>query len=114
MNRDSLNAFLTKPRYSYLTPEQAACYMLHCLLKADCYATQLIDELAQDGLNRRLSDTNLYAAIAFLTSIGAIRSYEQKCVQRGRPRRMFALEPEFRPEAQSLAVHWQPATGGQT
>jgi DNA-binding PadR family transcriptional regulator len=106
MDIQSIKAFFRNTRYVQLTQEEAVCYLLTRLLDVDCYATQVINGLKRSSARYRLSDTNLYAAIKFLTEIGAISSYLQRCPGKGRPRKMFALVPSFRPEAVKLSEYW--------
>jgi DNA-binding PadR family transcriptional regulator len=104
---------------TYLTQEQAVCYILSVLLSGESYGTELIQKLQSEYPNYRLSDTVLYVALKFLEESGAIAGYWKKVVGRGRPRHMYQLNPQWQDEAQKLAQLWssavrqpQAATGG--
>ncbi|HCF28021.1 MAG TPA: hypothetical protein DEV81_12645, partial [Cyanobacteria bacterium UBA11049] len=61
----------------------------------------------------QLSDTVLYAALKFLEESKAIAAYWKKVEGRGRPRRMYQVNPEWHQEAQKLAALWTNSTAQQ-
>jgi DNA-binding PadR family transcriptional regulator len=79
---------------------------LAVLLQQDTYGTELIQKLAKDYSDYRLSDTVLYSALKFLEDQSAIDGYWKKVEGRGRPRRMYRLNPDWRMQAEELADLW--------
>lgn len=97
--------FATKP-VTFLSSEQAVCYVLSVLLVDESYGTELIQLLEQEYPNYKLSDTVLYNALNFLENEGAVIGYWKKMVGRGRPRRMYQVNDSWRMEAYKLAHLW--------
>jgi DNA-binding PadR family transcriptional regulator len=97
--------FATQPPV-HLSCEQTVCYVLSVLLEGESYGTGLIQKLESDYPNYRLSDTVLYAALSFLESEQAVASRPQKVEGRGRPRRMYQVNPQWLDEARKLAALW--------
>lgn len=103
---ESIQEFFRSPPPTYLGKEQAVCYILHTLLGKNSYGTELMDRLEKELPTYRLSDTVLYAALTFLEREGVIVPYWKNEEGRGRPRRMWRLEIQWRDEAQVLANFW--------
>lgn len=113
MNFDDIYSFFRNPPPLYLNQELAVCYILNTLIKGDSYGTELIAKLARESSTYRLSDTVLYGAIKFLESHQTIVGYWQKVEGRGRPRRMYRLEPEWTTKAAELAYFWDSYSKNQ-
>jgi len=107
MQFEDVYKFFKDPPSIYLNKELAVCYVLAILLQQDSYGTELIHHLSQDYSGYRLSDTVLYSALKFLEEEEAIDGYWQKVEGRGRPRRMYSLNPNARIQAEELAALWQ-------
>lgn len=107
MQFEDVYSFFSDPPPTYLNKELAVCYVLSVLLTQDSYGTELIHHLSQDCRGYRLSDTVLYSALKFLEEEGAIEGYWQKVEGRGRPRRMYSLNPTSRIRAEELAELWR-------
>ncbi len=107
MKIEQIYQFFKNPSPAYLRPELAVCYVLSVLLERESYPTGLIERLKIENPRYLLSDTVLYSALEFLESENAITAYWQKAPGRGRPRRMFRLNPQWRPRAIELANFWQ-------
>ncbi len=99
--------FFQNPPPTYLCQELAVCYVLSVLLEAESYGTELIQRLETEYPLYRLSDTVLYSALKFLEDEKAITGYWRKVEGRGRPRRMYQINPDWLPQAQELARLWQ-------
>jgi len=106
MKFDDIYQFFEDPPPVYLNKELAVCYVLAVLLQ-DSYGTELIQKLADTYSDYRLSDTVLYSALKFLEDQNAIDGYWKKVEGRGRPRRMYRLNPDWRMQAEELAELWQ-------
>lgn len=105
--------FFQNPPPTYLCQELAVCYVLSVLLESESYGTELIQRLETEYPLYRLSDTVLYSALKFLEDEKAITGYWRKVEGRGRPRRMYQINPDWLPQAQELASLWQGyVTGG--
>lgn len=113
MKLEEVYQFFTHPQKIYLSPEQAVCYVLSVLLQKESYGTQLILKLESEYPTYQLSDTVLYAALKFLEESRAIAAYWKKFVGRGRPRRMYQVNPESQQEAQKLATLWTNSIASQ-
>ena len=107
MKLDDIYHFFQNPPPTYLSQEMAVCYVLSVLLQGESYGTQLIERLESEHPLYRLSDTVLYSALKFLEDKNAITSYWQKVQGRGRPRRMYQINPEWQDQAENLAGLWQ-------
>ena len=107
MKFEDIYQFFEDPPPIYLNKELAVCYVLAVLLQQDSYGTELIHKLAETYTNYRLSDTVLYSALKFLEDQKAIDGYWKKVEGRGRPRRMYRLNPDWRMQAEELADMWQ-------
>ena len=107
MNLDNIYQFFQDPPPTYLSQEQAVCYILSVLLQGESYATELIKCLESEYPCYRLSDTVLYNALKFLQSQKALAGYSQKVDGRGRPRRMYRVVPEYKFTARKLARLWE-------
>lgn len=99
--------FFSDPPPIYLNKELAVCYVLSILLQQDSYGTELIHQLSHTCQGYRLSDTVLYSALKFLEEAAAVEGYWQKVEGRGRPRRMYSLNPTSKVQAEELAELWQ-------
>jgi DNA-binding PadR family transcriptional regulator len=107
MNFEDIYCFFRNPPPLYLNQELAVCYILDVLLQGDSYGTELIARLERESSTYRLSDTVLYSAIKFLEANGTIVGYWKKVEGRGRPRRMYQIEPEWTNKATELAHFWE-------
>lgn len=107
MNFEDIYCFFRNPPPLYLNQELAVCYILDILLEGDSYGTELIARLEHESSTFRLSDTVLYSAIKFLEASGTIAGYWKKVEGRGRPRRMYRIEPDWRSKAKELAYFWK-------
>jgi DNA-binding PadR family transcriptional regulator len=107
MKFDDIYGFFQSPPPLHLNQELAVCYILEVLLSGDSYGTELIGRLERESATYRLSDTVLYSAIKFLETSGTIAGYWKKVEGRGRPRRMYRIEPTWIDRAQELAYFWQ-------
>lgn len=103
--------FFQNPPPTYLCQELAVCYVLSVLLEAESYGTELIQRLETENPLYRLSDTVLYSALKFLEDEKAITGYWRKVEGRGRPRRMYQINPDWLPQAQELASLWRGYAG---
>ncbi|OLP17722.1 PadR family transcriptional regulator [Leptolyngbya sp. 'hensonii'] len=112
MKFEDIYQFFQNPPPIYLTKEQAVCYVLSILLRGDSYGTELILLLENEHPTYRLSDTVLYSALKFLEDEEVIAGYWKKVEGRGRPRRMYQIQPEWRTRSQELALLWQEYTRG--
>ncbi|MEM9003136.1 MAG: PadR family transcriptional regulator [Cyanobacteria bacterium P01_F01_bin.86] len=106
MKFEDIYQFFEDPPPIYLNKELAVCYVLAVLLQQDSYGTELIHQLAETYADYRLSDTVLYSALKFLEDQKAIDGYWKKVEGRGRPRRMYRLNPDWRMQAEELAEMW--------
>jgi len=106
MKFEDIYQFFADPPPIYLNKELAVCYVLAVLLQRDSYGTELIQLLGQKYSDYRLSDTVLYSALKFLEDEQAINGYWKKVEGRGRPRRMYRLNPDWRMRAEELAELW--------
>lgn len=113
MQLEDIYQFFTNPPPLELGREQAVCYILSVLLQGESYGTGLIQQLECEYGNYRLSDTILYAALEFLESQGAVWSSWHKAEGRGRPRRIYQLNPAWHDEARKLAQLWRDFTTQQ-
>lgn len=106
MKLEEVYQFFNQEPVTYLTCEQAVCYVLSVLLLEESYGTGFIQKLEIEYPKYRLSDTVLYAALKFLSDEGALVGQWKKVKGRGRPRRMYQLAPNWRNDAQKLAQLW--------
>jgi DNA-binding PadR family transcriptional regulator len=111
MKFEDIYQFFEDPPPIYLNKELAVCYVLAVLLKQDSYGTELIQKLTKTYADYRLSDTVLYSALKFLEDQNAIDGYWKKVEGRGRPRRMYRLNPDWRMQAEELADLWRRYMG---
>ncbi|HEY9762305.1 MAG TPA: PadR family transcriptional regulator [Trichocoleus sp.] len=111
MKFEDIYQFFEDPPPIYLNKELAVCYVLAVLLQRDSYGTELIQVLADKYADYRLSDTVLYGALKFLEDEKAIDGYWKKVEGRGRPRRMYRLNPDWRMQAEELAELWNRYMG---
>jgi DNA-binding PadR family transcriptional regulator len=111
MKFEDIYQFFEDPPPIYLNKELAVCYVLAVLLQQDSYGTELIQRLSQQYTHHRLSDTVLYGALKFLEDENAIDGYWKKVEGRGRPRRMYRLNPDWRLQAEELAEFWRTYMG---
>jgi DNA-binding PadR family transcriptional regulator len=112
MNFEDIYCFFRNPPPLYLNQELAVCYILDILLQDDSYGTELIARLEHESSTYRLSDTVLYSAIKFLEANGTIVGYWKKVEGRGRPRRMYQIDPEWKAKAKELAHFWERYSSG--
>ena len=113
MQLEDIRYFFTNPPPTYLCLEQAVCYILSVLLEGESYGTGLIAQLEGEYANYRLSDTILHAALEFLESEGAICGSWHKVEGRGRPRRVYRINPAWHDEARKLAQLWRSSVAKQ-
>jgi DNA-binding PadR family transcriptional regulator len=106
MKFQDIYQFFEDPPPTYINKELAVCYVLAVLLQQDSYGTELIQKLAETYPDYRLSDTVLYSALKFLEDQKTIDGYWKKVEGRGRPRRMYRLNPDWRMQAEDLAEMW--------
>jgi DNA-binding PadR family transcriptional regulator len=99
-------------RLTFLTAEQAICYVADRLIAGDSYGTELIQELVFGSTRHRISDTICCKALAFLVTEGLATSVELKVAGRGRPRRMYSLVKDRRKDAVELASCWRKMVKG--
>jgi len=111
MKFEDIYQFFEDPPPIYLNKELAVCYVLTMLLQQDSYGTELIQRLTIQYPHYRLSDTVLYGALKFLEDENAIDGYWKKVEGRGRPRRMYRLNPDWRLQAEELAEFWKTYMG---
>lgn len=114
MNFDDIYSFFRSPPPLYLNQELAVCYILDILLQSDSYGTELIARLERESATYRLSDTVLYSAVKFLEASGTISGYWKKVEGRGRPRRMYRIEPDWTVKAKELAYFWSEYTDARS
>lgn len=107
MKFQDIYQFFEDPPPIYLNKELAVCYVLAVLLQQDSYGTELIQKLTDTYADYRLSDTVLYSALKFLEDQQSIDGYWKKVEGRGRPRRMYRLNPDWRMQAEELAELWR-------
>jgi DNA-binding PadR family transcriptional regulator len=107
MKFEHIYKFFENPPPFYLNKELATCYVLSVLVKGESYGTELIELLERELPAYRLSDTVLYSALKFLEETGTITAYWKKVEGRGRPRRMYQVEPFFLERAQELSTLWE-------
>ncbi|NES98074.1 MAG: helix-turn-helix transcriptional regulator [Desertifilum sp. SIO1I2] len=107
MKLEDIYQFFREPPPIYINKEQAVCYVLSVLSRADSYGTELIERLEREYACYRLSDTVLYSALKFLEDEGIIAGYWRKVEGRGRPRRMYQICPQWLQQARDLAHLWQ-------
>ncbi|MGB3199856.1 MAG: PadR family transcriptional regulator [Nodosilinea sp.] len=111
MKFEDIYQFFEDPPPIYLNKELAVCYVLSVLLQQDSYGTELIQRLTHHYPHYRLSDTVLYGALKFLEDENAIDGYWKKVEGRGRPRRMYRLNPDWRLQSEELAEFWKTYMG---
>jgi DNA-binding PadR family transcriptional regulator len=111
MKFEDIYRFFQAPPPFYLNKELAVCYVLAVLTRGDSYGTELIQLLETEYSAYRLSDTVLYSALKFLEEEGIITGYWKKVEGRGRPRRMYQIQPDSAQRAQELARLWQEYVG---
>jgi DNA-binding PadR family transcriptional regulator len=114
MKFEDIHQFFEDPPPIYLNKELAVCYVLTVLLQQDSYGTELINRLSQQYTHYRLSDTVLYGALKFLEDEKMIDGYWKKVEGRGRPRRMYRLNPDWRLQAENLSELWKAYMGNST
>jgi len=107
MKINDIYEFFLDPPPIYLNKELAVCYILSVLATADSYGTELMGQLEKQYPIYRLSDTVLYSALKILEEEQVITGYWQKVTGRGRPRRMYHIRSQSRPQAKELARLWQ-------
>jgi len=106
MTLEEIYRFFETPPVTYLNRELAACYLLDCLLKKDCYCTELLEQLNLTPSQYRLSLKIQYEALNFLERSKMIRSYWRQQPGRGRPRKMYRFQSDSRGQAEALARLW--------
>ena len=110
MKIEHIYQFFQDPPATYLNQELAVCYILSVLLEGESYGTELIQRLESEYPLYRLSDTVLYSALKFIEEQHAITGYWKKVEGRGRPRRMYQVNSEYRSQATDLARLWREYT----
>ncbi len=101
-------SYFQNPPSTHICKEAAVSYVVWTLkTREESYGTELIQLMEQQYENLRISDTVLYAALKFLEEEELVSSYWQKLEGRGRPRRMYRLNPEKASQAQELAALWE-------
>lgn len=106
MKFEDIYDFFRNPPPNYLNKELAVCYVLSVLLRHDSYGTELIQLLETEYPTYRLSDTVLYSALKFLEAEGVIAGYWKKVEGRGRPRRMYQIDSQWRERSEELSQLW--------
>jgi DNA-binding PadR family transcriptional regulator/O-acetyl-ADP-ribose deacetylase (regulator of RNase III) len=106
MKVEDIYQFFENPPPIYLCREQAICYILYVLLQGDFHGTELIQKLATEYPNFRLSDKVLYGAINIFEKEKIIIGYN-RVIKKERPRRIYQISPEWQNLAQNLAILWQ-------
>lgn len=106
MKFEDIYRFFQAPPPFYLNKELAVCYVLAVLIRGDSYGTELIHLLENETNAYRLSDTVLYSALKFLEEEDIIIGYWKKVEGRGRPRRMYQIQPSAQQHAQELSQLW--------
>lgn len=99
--------FLNPPPF-YLNKALTVAYVLSVLSERDAYGTELIQLLETSYRGYKLSDIVLYNVVGFLEKEQIISTYWNKAEtgQRGRPRRMYKVEPDKVEEARKLGDLW--------
>lgn len=110
MKLEDIYQFFQSPPPTYLNQELAVCYVLSVLLQGESYGTEMIQRLESEYPLYRLSDTVLYSALKFIEDEKAIIVYWRRVQGRGRPRRMYQVNPEWQDQAQHLAHFWHDYT----
>lgn len=113
MTFEEIYEFFDNPPPIYLNKELTVCYVLSVLLSGDSYGTELIQKLEQDYPRYRLSDTVLYNALKFLENERVIKGYWKKVEGRGRPRRMYQINPEWQDKTEDLSQLWEQYVQGR-
>ena len=91
----------------YLGKEVAACYVLSVLIEeGDSYGTALMKHIHAKYPPHRVSDTVLWSVFPFLIDDGFIFTYWKNGPGKGRPRRMYSVQPGKLDEARRLAQLW--------
>ncbi len=117
MKFQDIYRYFQEPPPIYLGKEVAVCYVLAVLLQqGDSYGTALIQCVESQYPAYRLSDTVLYSALKFLEDETVIHGYWKKVEGRGRPRKMYRIEPSKQELALHLSKLWHQyhATNNQT
>ena len=91
----------------FLSNELAVCYIAFVLVHGDSYGTELMRRLEVEYPGCRLSDTILHHSLKFLMREEIVTTYLQRVDGRGRPRRMYQIQPGAKQQAQELARFWQ-------
>ena len=112
MKLEDIYHFFESPPPTYLSQELAVCYVMSILLQGGSYGTELIQRLENEYSLYRLSDTVLYSALKFLEDEKAIAGHWKKVEGRGRPRRMYQVNPDWQARAEDLARLWLEYTSG--
>ncbi len=112
MKLEDIYDYFARPRVTFLSQEEAACYVLSVLLQGKSYFSELLPKLEREYPAYRLSDTVLFSALSFLEAEGAIISYQGR-FGRGRPRRLYQIKDEWLDEAQKLAQLWRDSATKQ-
>ncbi|MEM7773691.1 MAG: PadR family transcriptional regulator [Cyanobacteria bacterium P01_A01_bin.37] len=99
--------FFQDPPPSHLNQELAICYGLFVLLQKDAYSVEIIQRLKTEYPAYRLSDRILSSALGFLEKRSVVIGYWQKAEGRGRPRRMYHIQEDWRDKAKQLADLWE-------
>ncbi len=108
MDLQDIYQYFQSPHPIYLAREETVCYMLAVLLdEGDSDALTLMNSIGARHPSYRLSNTIFYSAVQFLTDEEIIRPYWQKLSGRGRPKRMYTIQPKKWDEAKQLAQLWR-------
>ncbi len=101
-------SYFQNPQPIYISKEAAVSYVLWILkTRGESYGTELIQLMEQEYENLRISDTILYTALKFLEEEELVSGYWQKLEGRGRPRRMYRLNPAKVKQSEELAALWE-------
>lgn len=106
MELETIHQFFQTSQPEFLGQELAVSYVLSVLLQRESYGTELLQLLASEYSEYRLSDTILHNALKFLEAEQIVNTHWKKAPKRGRPRLIYQLNSSWLPEAVKLANLW--------
>ncbi len=95
MSLETVIQFFEQDQTRWLNKYQAIGYVLWRLSQTDSYFSEMLNQIAVDFPGVNVSDTILNEALHFLVKRGAITSRIEKAEGRGRPRKMYSLQPDY-------------------
>lgn len=104
--------YFEKEHPIYLTREEVVCYIVSVLFtKGKSYGAELMSLINESDNNRRISDSILQDALAFLESNVIVASATEHkdsnfTDKRGRPRKVYRLVSRYSQEAIKLSELW--------